>query len=131
MVAYLPEKALSRAEQRSRPHKDTAYTWDESYTLPENLFLAYQRTGNVFYRDMAKRYLQDDTYFGPLSQGNNVLPFEHAYSHVKGLSHAGKRDASARRPKRLRDAPDYTKLCDRRMGTGRGLRGTRRRAIGK
>jgi DUF1680 family protein len=88
MVAYLPEKALSRAEQRSRPHKDTAYTWDESYTLPENLFLAYQRTGNVFYRDMAKRYLEDDTYFGPLSQGNNVLPFEHAYSHVNAFSSA-------------------------------------------
>ena len=55
MVAYLPEKALSRAEQRSRPHKDTSYTWDESYTLPENLFLAYQRSGKVFYRDMAKQ----------------------------------------------------------------------------
>ena len=88
MVAYLPEKALSRAEQRSRAHKDTSYTWDESYTLPENLFLAYQRTGNVFYRDMAKRYLEDDTYFGPLSQGNNVLPFEHAYSHVNAFSSA-------------------------------------------
>ncbi len=88
IVAYLPEKALSRAEQRSRPHKNTPYTWDESYTLPENLFLAYQRTGNVLYRDMAKRYLEDDTYFGPLSQGNNVLPFEHAYSHVNAFSSA-------------------------------------------
>jgi uncharacterized protein len=85
---YLPEKALSRAEQRSRPHKNTPYTWDESYTLPENLFLAYQRTGNTFYRDMAKQYLEDDTYFGPLSEGNNVLPFEHAYSHVNAFSSA-------------------------------------------
>src|SRR5215831_18576443 len=88
IIAYLPEKALSRQEQRSRPHKDTAYTWDETYTLPENLFLAYQRTGNVFYRDMAKKYLEDDTYFNPLSQGNNVLPFEHAYSHVNAFSSA-------------------------------------------
>ena len=88
MVAYLPEKALSRQEQRSRPHKDTSYTWDETYTLPENLFLAYQRSGKPFYRDMAKRYLEDDTYFGPLSQGNNVLPFEHAYSHVNAFSSA-------------------------------------------
>jgi uncharacterized protein len=88
VVAYLPEKALSRAEQRSRPHKDTPYTWDESYTLPENLFLAYQRSGKTFYRDIAKRYLEDDTYFGPLSQGNNVLPFEHAYSHVNAFSSA-------------------------------------------
>jgi len=88
MAAYLPEKALSRQEQRSRPHKDTSYTWDETYTLPENLFLAYQRSGKAFYRDMAKRYLEDDTYFGPLSQGNNVLPFEHAYSHVNAFSSA-------------------------------------------
>ena len=88
MVTYLPEKALSRAEQRSRAHKDTAYTWDETYTLPENLFLAYQRSGKPFYRDMAKRFLEDDTYFGPLSEGNNVLPFEHAYSHVNAFSSA-------------------------------------------
>ena len=55
IVAYLPEKALSRAEMRSRPHKDTSYTWDETYTLPENLFLAYQRSGKPLYRDMAKQ----------------------------------------------------------------------------
>ena len=88
MVAYLPEKALSRQEQRSRPHKDTSYTWDETYTLPENLFLAYQRSGKSFYRDMAKQYLEDDTYFNPLAEGNNVLPFEHAYSHVNAFSSA-------------------------------------------
>jgi uncharacterized protein len=88
MVAYLPEKALSRQEQRSRPHEDTSYTWDETYTLPENLFLAYQRSGKTFYRDMGKQYLEDDTYFNPLAQGNNVLPFEHAYSHVNAFSSA-------------------------------------------
>jgi DUF1680 family protein len=88
IVPYLPAKALSRQEQRSRPHRDTSYTWDETYTLPENLFLAYQRSGDTFYREMAKRYLEDDTYFDPLSQGNNVLPFEHAYSHVNAFSSA-------------------------------------------
>ncbi len=88
IVAYLPKKALSRAEQRSRPHKDTSFTWDETYTLPENLFLAYQRSGKSFYRDMAKQFLEDDTYFNPLSEGNNVLPFEHAYSHVNAFSSA-------------------------------------------
>jgi uncharacterized protein len=86
--SYLPEKALSRAEQRSRPHKDTAYTWDETYTLPENLFLAYQRSGKPLYLEMAKRFLEDDTYFNPLAEGNNVLPFEHAYSHVNAFSSA-------------------------------------------
>jgi len=88
IVPYLPEKALSRAEMRSRPHKDTSYTWDETYTLPENLFLAYQRSGKSLYRDMAKKFLEDDTYFNPLSEGNNVLPFEHAYSHVNAFSSA-------------------------------------------
>ena len=88
IVAYLPEKALSRAEQRSRSHKDTAYTWDETYTLPENLFLAYQRSGKPLYLEMAKKYLEDDTYFNPLAEGNNVLPFEHAYSHVNAFSSA-------------------------------------------
>src|SRR5881398_791806 len=88
IIAYLPEKALSRSEQRSRPHKDTSYTWDETYTLPENLFLAYQRSGKPLYLEMAKRYLEDDTYFNPLSEGNNVLPFEHAYSHVNAFSSA-------------------------------------------
>ncbi|MFZ0320431.1 MAG: beta-L-arabinofuranosidase domain-containing protein [Candidatus Sulfotelmatobacter sp.] len=88
ITAYLPAKALNRQEQRSRPHPDTSYTWDETYTLPENLFLAYQRSGDTLYRDMARKYLEDDTYFNPLSQGNNVLPFEHAYSHVNAFSSA-------------------------------------------
>lgn len=88
VLAYLPEKALSRQEQRSRPHKDTSFTWDETYTLPENFFLAYQRSGDPFYRDLGKKYLEDDTYFNPLANGNNVLPFEHAYSHVNAFSSA-------------------------------------------
>jgi DUF1680 family protein len=88
IVPYLPEKALSRQEQRARAHKDASYTWDETYTLPENLFLAYQRSGKTFYRDMAKQFLEDDTYFNPLAEGNNVLPFEHAYSHVNAFSSA-------------------------------------------
>lgn len=88
ILAYLPEKALSRFEQRARPHKDSSYTWDETYTLPENLFLAYQRSGNPFYREMGKKYLEDKTYFDALAEGNNVLPYEHAYSHVNAFSSA-------------------------------------------
>jgi hypothetical protein len=37
---------------------------------------------------MAEQYLEDDTYFNALSEGNNVLPFEHAYSHVNAFSSA-------------------------------------------
>ena len=72
----------------ARPHKDESYAWDESYTLPENLFLAYQRSGKAFYREMAARFLEDDTYFNPLAKGINVLAGEHAYSHVNAFSSA-------------------------------------------
>ena len=87
VLPYLPEKALSRAEQRARPHKSVADTWDETYTLPENFLLAYQRSGNSRYRDLAIRFIEED-YFGPLAEGKNVLPGEHAYSHVNALSSA-------------------------------------------
>lgn len=86
-LPYLPEKALSRAEQRARPHKMVADTWDETYTLPENFFLAYRRSGRSEYRDLAVRFIEQD-YFGPLAEGKNVLPGEHAYSHVNALSSA-------------------------------------------
>ncbi len=88
VVPHLPEKALSRKEQFARPHKDDAYCWDETYTLPENLFLAYRLTGLPRYRDLAIRFIEDDFYFDPLSRGENVLPGEHAYSHVNAFSSA-------------------------------------------
>src|ERR1051325_6183275 len=87
VLPYLPEKALSRLEQRARHHKNVADTWDETYTLPENFFLAYQRSGNSKYKDLAVRFIEED-YFGPLSDGQNVLPGEHAYSHVNAFSSA-------------------------------------------
>ncbi len=87
VLPYLPEKALSRAEQRARPHKMIADTWDETYTLPENFFLAYQRSGNPKYRELAIRFIEKE-YFDPLAEGQNVLPGEHAYSHVNAFSSA-------------------------------------------
>jgi DUF1680 family protein len=87
VLPYLPERALSRVDQRARPHKNVADTWDETYTLPENLFLAYQRSGNARYRDLALRFIEKD-YFDPLADGQNVLPGEHAYSHVNAFSSA-------------------------------------------
>ncbi len=83
----LPGRALSRAEQAARPHKDVSYTWDESYTLPENLFLAYQRIGDPRYREMASAYLYDE-FFKPLAAGDNVLAGNHAYSHLNSMNSA-------------------------------------------
>jgi len=88
VLPWLPPKALSRAEMVARPHPNIAYTWDESYTLPENFFLAYQIDGDPRYLTLARRFLQDDSYFNPLSEGQNVLPGQHAYSHVNALSSA-------------------------------------------
>ncbi len=85
VLPHLPDHALSRYEQRSRGYKSISFTWDETYTLPENFFLAYQRSGNARYRELGTRYLEAN-YLGPLSEGANVLPFEHAYSHVNALS---------------------------------------------
>jgi hypothetical protein len=88
VLPWLPPKALNRDEMAARPHPNISYTWDESYTLPENFFLAYQISGDPRYLALAKRFLEDDTYFNPLAEGQNVLPGQHAYSHVNALSSA-------------------------------------------
>jgi len=88
VLPYLPAKALTRVEMAARPHKNISYTWDESYTLPENFFLAYKRGGDKRYLALAQRFLQDQDYFDPLAAGENVLPHRHAYSHVNALSSA-------------------------------------------
>jgi DUF1680 family protein len=88
VLPFLPPKALDRTEMAARPHKNISWTWDETYTLPENFYLAYQRGAGARYRQLAQRFLEDDTYFGPLSKNVNMLPGQHAYSHVNGLCSA-------------------------------------------
>lgn len=93
-LPHLPPHALDRdAPQlawRASVGDSTApdYGWDESYTLPENLFLAWQRGAGDRYRQMAERYLLDKTYFDPLSRNRNVLADHHAYSFCNALSSA-------------------------------------------
>ncbi|HKD20761.1 MAG TPA: beta-L-arabinofuranosidase domain-containing protein [Rhizomicrobium sp.] len=87
-LPHLPEKALTRPEMAARPHPNVSYTWDESYTLPENLFLAWRRGAGERYHGLAARFLQDRDYFDPLARGENVLPGLHAYSHVNALNSA-------------------------------------------
>jgi len=82
VLPFLPPKAI--------PHKDPPLpggTDDESYTMPENFYLAWQRTGDQRYYNLAKRFLYDD-YFDPLSRGENALVGRHAYSHVNALGSA-------------------------------------------
>jgi len=86
---HLPPKAMPHWEKPVEHREDfTEHAWDESYTLSENQFLAYQRTGNVRYLNLAKRLLFNDEFYDPLARGENVLPGRHAYSHVNSLGSA-------------------------------------------
>ena len=86
-LPHLPRGAVDR-ELEWRPGKDQSYRWDESYTNPENLFIAFRRGAGNRYRDLAVRFLDDASWFDPLSRGRNVLPGKHAYSYVNSLCSA-------------------------------------------
>ncbi len=86
-LPHLPGKAIDR-ELEWRPGKDQSFRWDESYTNPENLFLAYQRGAGNRYREIGIQYLDDKTWFDPLARGENVLAGKHAYSYVNSLCSA-------------------------------------------
>lgn len=87
-LPHLPPYAVDH-DVSWRPDKhDPSWDWDEPYTLPENMFLAYQRGAGHQYRDLAFRYLDDKTWFDPLARGENVLAGHHAYSYVNSLSSA-------------------------------------------
>jgi len=89
-LPHLPSRAVEH-DQRWRMDKDpsdASWTWDESYTLPENMFLAAQRGAGPRYFDLASRYLDDETWFDPLSRNEHVLSGRHAYSYVNSLCSA-------------------------------------------
>jgi len=85
-LPHLPPSAIEH-DQTWRPGTDETYTWDESYTISENLFLAYQRGAGERYRSLGVRYL-DDIYYDPLANGHSDLAGRHAYSHVNSLCSA-------------------------------------------
>jgi hypothetical protein len=91
---HLPPRALDRGDPQKRWRQSVGdstsgwYLMDESYTLGENLFLAWQRRAGRRYLPLAQRFLLDDTYFAPLAAGRNVLPNHHAYSYANALNSA-------------------------------------------
>ena len=86
-IPYLPPHAMPRNEH-ARPGEDfSQHAWDESYTLPENQFVAARLTGDRIHLELARRFMYDE-FFLALARGDNVLPGKHAYSHVNGLSSA-------------------------------------------
>ena len=85
-LLHLPKKAVEHG-QRWRSNPDVSYTWDESYTISENLFLAYQRGAGEQYRALGLQFL-DDAYYDSLAEGRSNLEGRHAYSHVNSLCSA-------------------------------------------
>ncbi|MHB8736179.1 MAG: beta-L-arabinofuranosidase domain-containing protein [Terriglobales bacterium] len=67
-----------------------ASPYDETYTLPENLWYASAMTGEPEYAALARQYLFNRQYFDPLVRGENPLPGKHAYSHYNCLSSAAR-----------------------------------------
>jgi DUF1680 family protein len=82
-MRFIPDHTFDRAGVRNPPY-------DEPYILPENLFKTYALMGDKRYLDLAKLYLLDKEFFDPLSNGENILPGRHGYSHVIALSSAAK-----------------------------------------
>ncbi len=85
-LRHLPPHAIEHGTSW-RPGKDESWTWDESYTMPENLFLAYQCGAGERYRELAIRFL-NDVFYDKLAGGQNDFVGRHAYSHVNCLSSA-------------------------------------------
>jgi DUF1680 family protein len=90
----LPPHALGRGEPQSEWRKSIGddpgkeNTRDESYTLPENLFLAWQRGAGDRYLSLANRFMMDREFFDPLSENQDVLAHHHAYSFCNALNSA-------------------------------------------
>jgi uncharacterized protein len=85
-MPHLPPKAIEHG-QHWRSNPDVSYTWDESYTMPENLFLAFHRGAGEEYRALGAQYLSE-SFYERLAAGQNDLAGRHAYSHVNCLCSA-------------------------------------------
>lgn len=90
----LPPEALDRGEPQQRWHATRGenatpdHARDETYTLPENLYIAYKAGAGPRYRPLADRFLLDRTFFDPLARGVDVLSDHHAYSYFNSLNSA-------------------------------------------
>ncbi len=83
----LPGHAVDR-EIQWKIGADASWLWDETYTIPENLYLVSSMGAGDGYRRMAEDYLLNRTFFEPLAAGQNVLGDHHAYSYVNSLCSA-------------------------------------------
>ncbi|MGA8340435.1 MAG: beta-L-arabinofuranosidase domain-containing protein [Candidatus Sulfotelmatobacter sp.] len=116
-LQHLPKQAIEHG-QSWRPEKDESWTWDESYTMPENLFLAYQRGAGERYRALGIQYL-NEPFFDRLAAGQNDLAGRHAYSHVNSLCSAVQAYLTIGSEKHLRAAKNgFDMLAAQSFATG-------------
>ena len=101
-MPHLPGHAVEHGTNW-RPGKDESWNWDESYTMPENLFLAYQRGAGERYKQIAVQYL-NEPFYERLALEENDLKGRHAYSHVNCLCSAMQAYLTLRDEKYLRAA---------------------------
>ncbi len=116
-LPHFPKHAIAHGKDW-RPNKDQSWTWDESYTISENLFLAYQRGAGERYREVGQQYL-DDEFYDALAEGRNVLAGKHAYSYVNSLSSAMQAYLTLGSEKHLRAATNaFDMLSKQSFATG-------------
>jgi len=123
---YLPPHALDRGEPQLRWRASVGdstagdYAMDESYTMPENLWIAAASGAGERYRQMAPRYLLDESWFDPLSANRNVLADHHAYSFCNSLSSAAETYIATGNAKYLRAASNAFDMIDRTQSFATG-----------
>ncbi len=120
-LPHLPGHAVEHdvSWRMNKDKDDQSWNWDESYTMPENLFLAYQRGAGRRYYELGVQYLDDKTWFDPLSRNENVLNGRHAYSYVNSLSSAMMAYLVAGSGKHLRAAQNaFVMLQEQSFATG-------------
>src|ERR1700723_557468 len=120
-LPHLPRHAIEHNVpwRTDKDPNDPSWNWDESYTCPENMFLAYQRGAGRQYYDLGMQYLDDRTWFDPLSRNENVLAGRHAYSYVNSLNSAMMAYMVAGSEKHLRAAQNaFSMLQEQSYATG-------------
>jgi uncharacterized protein len=116
-LPHLPKTAIEHGKSW-RPGTDESWTWDESYTISENLFLAYQRGAGERYRKLGIQYLYDQ-YYGRLAEGRNDMAGRHAYSHVNSMCSAMQAYLTLGSEKHLRAAKNgFDMLAAQSFATG-------------
>ena len=90
----LPAQGRDRIGKKDPPY-------DETFVMPENLFLAADITHNPAFHSLAIRYLLDRELFDPLGRGDDPFPGQHAYSHAIALSSGARAYLALGEPKYL------------------------------